>query len=326
VRRLLSFVRHSPYKRGVSEEGPIPFSVIEDETTDVISLQDPGRRRAAKRDRCTLTLLTGVEAGLVYWIDADETVLGRGHGCRVRIDDSALSRRHCRILKKGDAYVVEDLGSTNGTFVDGEPVGEGRRLEDGVRIQMGRDTVLKFSIQDELEMRASRRLYESAMHDPLTGVYNRRYLDGHLDAEFAFASRHGTSLSLLLIDADHFKRVNDSFGHAAGDTALRALAGHLKSSVRAEDMIARFGGEEFAVLAREISVEGALAVAERIRRSVEATPVKLDDGRSVPLTVSIGVVTMGSRRPYASSDALLEAADEALYRAKEAGRNRSEGA
>jgi two-component system cell cycle response regulator len=326
VRALLSFARLSPYKRGVSEQGPVPFPVFEDETTDVISLADPGRRRQAKRDRCTLTLLTGVEAGLVYWIDADETVLGRGHGCRVRIEDSALSRKHCRIVKKGDAYILEDLGSTNGTFIDGEPVGEGRRLEDGVRIQMGRDTVLKFSIQDELEMRATRRLYESAMNDPLTGVYNRRYLDGHLDAEFAFASRHGTALSLLLIDADHFKRVNDSFGHAAGDTALRALAGHLKSSVRAEDMIARFGGEEFAVLAREITVEGALAVAERIRRSVEATPVKLDDGRSVPLTVSIGVVTMGSRRTFANADALLEAADEALYRAKEAGRNRSEGA
>jgi two-component system cell cycle response regulator len=323
VRAVLSFAGLSPYKRGVSDEGPVPFPVFEGETTDVISLADPGRRRL-KRDRCTLTLLTGVEAGLVYWIDADETVLGRGHGCRVRIEDSALSRKHCRIIKKSGDYVIEDLGSTNGTFVDAEPVREGRRLEDGVRIQMGRDTVLKFSIQDELEMRATRRLYESAMNDPLTGVYNRRYLDNHLDAEFAFAARHGTSLSLLLIDADHFKRVNDTFGHAGGDTALRALAGHLKSNVRAEDMIARFGGEEFAVLAREISGEGALAVAERIRRSVEATPVKLEDGGSIAITVSIGVVTMGAKRTFNNADALLEAADEALYRAKEAGRNRSE--
>jgi two-component system cell cycle response regulator len=308
----------------VSEEGRIPFPAFEDETTDVISLTDPGRRRAAKRDRCTLTLLTGVEAGLVYWIEADETVLGRGHGCRVRIEDSALSRQHCRIVKKPDGFHIEDLGSTNGTFVDGEAVREARRLDDGVRIQMGRDTVLKFSVQDELEMKATKRLYESAMHDPLTGVYNRRYLDDHLQAEFAFAARHGTSLSLLLIDADHFKRVNDTWGHAAGDTALRALAGHLQRSVRHEDMIARFGGEEFAVLAREITVEGALAVAERIRHLVEATPVRLEDGRTVSITVSVGVVTMAGQRTFASADALLEAADEALYRAKEAGRNRSE--
>jgi two-component system cell cycle response regulator len=308
----------------VSEEGRIPFPAFDDETTDVISLADPGGRRAAKRDRCTVTLLTGVEAGLVYWIEADETVLGRGHGCRVRIDDSALSRQHCRIVKKPDGFHIEDLGSTNGTFIDGEPVREPRRLDDGVRIQMGRDTVLKFSVQDELEMRATRRLYESAMHDPLTGVYNRRYLDDHLQAEFAFAARHGTSLSLLLIDADHFKRVNDTWGHAAGDTALRALAGHLQRSVRHEDMIARFGGEEFAVLAREITVEGALAVANRIRHLVEATPVRLEDGQTVSITVSVGVVTMAGQRTYASADALLEAADEALYRAKEAGRNRSE--
>jgi diguanylate cyclase (GGDEF)-like protein len=310
----------------VSEDQRIPNFVFEDETTDVISLTDPGRRRPGKRDRCTVTLLTGVEAGLVHWIDSEETVLGRGHGCRVRIEDSALSRRHCRILKRADGYAIEDMGSTNGTFVDGEPVREPHLLEDGVRIQMGRDTVLKFSIQDELEMRATRRLYESAMHDPLTGVYNRRYLDDHLQAEFAFAARHGTSLSLLLIDADHFKRVNDTWGHAAGDTALRALAEHLRRSVRHEDMIARFGGEEFAVLAREITVEGARAVAERIRHLVELNPVRLEDGQNIPITVSVGVVTMSGQRHFGTADALLEAADEALYRAKEAGRNRSESA
>jgi diguanylate cyclase (GGDEF)-like protein len=309
----------------VSEKDPVPATVFEDETTDVISLSDTGRRRVSeKRDRYTLTLLTGVEAGMVHWIESDETVLGRGYGCGVRIEDSALSRRHCRIMRRDEGYVIEDMGSTNGTFVDGEPVRPLRPLHDGVRIQMGRDTVLKFSIQDELEMRATRRLYESAMHDPLTGVYNRRYLDDHLLSEFAFAARHGTSLSLLLIDADHFKRVNDNWGHAAGDTALRALAGHLQRSVRTEDMIARFGGEEFAVLAREITADGALAVAERIRQSVEKTPVVLDDGKKVPLTVSIGVATAGLTRHFETADALLEAADEALYRAKETGRNRCE--
>jgi diguanylate cyclase (GGDEF)-like protein len=300
--------------------------VVEDETTDVIQVADLGRRRPEERDRYTLTLLTGVEAGMVHAIEAEETVLGRGHGCRVRIDDSGLSRRHCRILQSPEGYLIEDLGSTNGTFLDGEPVRGRRKLEDGIRIQMGRDTVLKFAIQDELEMRATRRLYESAMHDPLTGVYNRRYLDDHLAAEFAFAARHGTALALLLIDADHFKRVNDTWGHAAGDAALRALAGHLQRSVRSEDMIARFGGEEFAVLARETSATGAMAVAERIRKSVEKTPVTLEAGQAVSLTVSIGVVHMGGTRAYSSAHALLEAADEALYRAKEAGRNRCETA
>jgi two-component system, cell cycle response regulator len=307
------------------EDDGVP-SVVEEETTDVIQVPDLLRSGPNARDRYTLTLLTGVEAGMVHAIEADETVLGRGHGCRVRIDDSGLSRKHCQILRGPDGYLIEDLGSTNGTFVEGEPVRGKRKLEDGVRIQMGRDTVLKFAIQDELEMRATRRLYESAMHDPLTGVYNRRYLDDHLTAEFAFAARHGTALSLLLIDADHFKRVNDTWGHAAGDTALRALAGHLQRSVRGEDMISRFGGEEFAVLARETSATGAMAVAERIRKSVERTPVQLEAGKTVSLTVSIGVVHMGGPRAYQSAQALLEAADEALYRAKEGGRNRCETA
>jgi two-component system cell cycle response regulator len=310
----------------VSEDDGIPRVVVEDEATDVINVADKGRRRPDKRDQYTLTLLTGVEAGMVHGIDGDETVLGRGHGCHVRVDDSGLSRRHCRIVKTAEGYQIEDLDSTNGTSVDGDPVKGRHKLHDGARILMGRDTVLKFAVQDELEMRATRRLYESAMHDPLTGVYNRRYLDDHLAAEFAFAARHGTELALLLIDADHFKKVNDTWGHAAGDTALRALAGHLQRSVRGEDMIARFGGEEFAVLARETSANGAMAVAERIRKSVERTPVLLDTGHTVSLTVSIGVVHMGGGRAYLTAHALLEGADEALYRAKEAGRNRCEPA
>ena len=173
--------------------------------------------------------------------------------------------------------------------------------------------------------RARQQLMVLATQDDLTGVHNRRHFMAVVQREWDRARRYSTQAAMLLIDADHFKRVNDTFGHTAGDTALRALAGHLKNSVRAEDMIARFGGEEFAVLAREISPEGALVVAERIRRSVELTPVTLGDGRSVPLTVSIGVVTMGTKRSFANADALLEAADEALYRAKEAGRNRCEG-
>src|SRR4051812_36794163 len=141
----------------VDDEERIPEPVFGDETTDVISLSDLGRRRSGKRDRCTLTLLTGVEAGLVHWLDEDEdeTVLGRGHGCRLRIEDSGLSRRHCRVVKRDDGYFVEDLESRNGTFVDGEAVRAARKLEDGVHIQMGRDTVLKFAVQNELEMRAT---------------------------------------------------------------------------------------------------------------------------------------------------------------------------
>jgi diguanylate cyclase (GGDEF)-like protein len=302
----------------VTEEQRVPFPVFEDETTDVISLSDAGRRKSGKRDRCTVTLLTGVEAGLVYSIDAEETVLGRGHGCRVRIEDSALSRRHCRLLRRDDGFVIEDMGSTNGTFVDGEPVREPRRLEDGVRIQMGRDTVLKFSVQDELEMRATQRLYESAMHDPLTGVYNRRYLDEHLKSEFAFAARHGSSLSLLLIDADHFKRVNDEHGHLCGDELLRSIAKTVSGSLRQADVLARFGGEELIVFLPHTDPLGALDVAERIRERVQALSVTWRSA-FVSTTVSVGVAPMRAELP--SLDWMIHEADTALYAAKSDGRN-----
>lgn len=299
---------------------PVPIPA---ERTDVLPVFDPARPARTERDRYALTLLTGVEAGLVHELDAAETVLGRGPDCQLRIDDSALSRRHCRVFRGEDGHYVEDLGSTNGTRVDGQALSAPRRLDDGARIQMGRDTVLKFSKVDALEAEASRRLYESAMNDPLTGVHNRRYLDEHLRSEFAFAARHGSALSLLIVDADHFKRVNDTWGHPAGDAVLRALAVQLQRSVRAEDLVARFGGEEFAVLTRGITGEGAVVLAERIRRSVEGAPV-LFEGQRISLTVSVGVVTMERNRGFASPEALLEAADGALYRAKQGGRNRAE--
>src|SRR5262249_4831253 len=155
----------------------------------------------------------------------------------------------------------------NGAGLDGLPVTEPRLLADGALIQLGGLTI-KFSVKDDLELQAEQALYESAVRDPLTGLHNRRHLDERLRAELAFASRHETPLSVLIIDVDYFKKMNAPMGHGAGDAALKALAERLHRSVRAEDVVARYGGEEFAVIARGIKASGALMFAERIRETV----------------------------------------------------------
>ena len=169
---------------------------------------------------------------------------------------------------------------------------------------------------------AARQLYESSMRDPLTDLYNRRFFDQRLREEFAFATRHQAPLSVILLDLDHFKQVNDTWGHPAGDEVLRQVAGLIKRCVRKEDVASRFGGEEFAVVVRTESHEGARAVAERMRKRIEDTSIH-HEGELILVTTSAGVATAAPPHMYESPSALLAAADQALYRAKAGGRNRS---
>jgi diguanylate cyclase (GGDEF)-like protein len=159
------------------------------------------------------------------------------------------------------------------------------------------------------------------VQDPLTGLHNRRHLDARLKAEFAFATRHQTPLSVLLIDIDHFKKINDTYGHAGGDAALRVLAEWMQKTVRAEDIVARYGGEEFAVVARGIEAPGAMLLADRVRMTAERLQVP-HEGQIIAFTISVGVATMTRERVLPGVPALLKAADDALYRAKAEGRNR----
>lgn len=170
------------------------------------------------------------------------------------------------------------------------------------------------------------RLLRSGFTDILTGWHNRRYLTVRLGEELARARRDGAGLVCLMIDIDHFKRVNDNWGHAAGDTVLREIARRLESQVRASDVAARYGGEEFVVLLPGTDVASALLLAERIRTAVSATPVNLPNGETVTITVSIGISDV-LPAPEADDlknvgDSLIARADVALYAAKSAGRDR----
>lgn len=176
---------------------------------------------------------------------------------------------------------------------------------------------------------ANKRLKEMAIRDELTGLHNRRHFMEHARAEFQRHRRYGSSLSLLMIDADHFKNINDTFGHSVGDLVLAALAETGRTQLREVDIFARIGGEEFAILLPETSLDDAAVVAERIRASVESSRLRVDQHRledasenDLQFTVSIGVACTDSQMQ--DVDTLLKLADRALYAAKNAGRNRIE--
>jgi diguanylate cyclase (GGDEF)-like protein len=273
-------------------------------------------------DRGTLTMVSGDEAGSVYRLGAS-TVIGRALDCEVRLSDVGVSRRHAVIEQQGETdYVVQDLGSRNGTTVRGRPVTK-CRLVDGDRVGVG-PVFFRFALADEMEELALRRRYESSIIDGLTGALNRRHFDDRLIGELAFAKRHKAEVSLLILDVDHFKDVNDRFGHLAGDSILKTLATVVRDALRVEDVFARYGGEEFAIIARGIDRAGALAFAERLRNLVAKAPFA-HEGTPITVTVSVGVATLTDCRD-ASVDQLIALADSRLYLAKASGRNCSRGA
>jgi two-component system cell cycle response regulator len=306
----------------VSDDGAIPDAVPEDETIAVSGRKSQEIVPPVLQQRTVIKVLTGLEAGRVHVVTQDVIVVGRGAGCDLRIDDSSLSRQHCRIRLTNGTFFAEDLESRNGTMVDGVRIKAPIALHDGALLQLAASTIIMFSHQEDLEVQAEQRLYASAVQDPLTGLHNRRHFDARLKAEFAFASRHQTPLSVLLIDIDHFKKVNDTYGHPGGDAALRVLGDRLQRTVRTEDIVARYGGEEFGVIARGIESAGAMLLAERVRSTVEKISIAHDD-KTITFTISVGVVTQSRERVFDTPAAVLKAADDALYQAKAAGRNRS---
>jgi diguanylate cyclase (GGDEF)-like protein len=284
----------------------------------------------APRRPC-LVMIAGPLLGEIFVVptEAEEAgglLIGRDPEAQLRLaEDESVSRRHARVVRtpEGGARIL-DLESQNGTWVDGERVTDAV-LREGQKVRVGQTVVLKFAMYDAIEERYQRELLEAALRDGLTRAFNRRYFAQRLAAELRFAERHRSTVALLLIDADHFKAVNDEHGHQRGDEVLRGLAELVGEALRAEDVLARWGGEELAVLVRGIPVAGAMQLAERLRQRVE----EKDFGLGKPLTVSVGVAAWpppdaAPEAPLArpEADKLVAEADAALYRAKQAGRNR----
>lgn len=271
--------------------------------------------RPVAKEAC-LVVIYGQELGRKYNLDSPSIILGRSSKCDVQIDQESVSRNHCKLMNTGKTVMVRDLGSTNGTYVNDIPVDE-HVLRDGDLIKIGR-TIFKFLTGGNIENAYHEEIYRLTTVDGLTQIYNKRYFMEVLDREIGRAHRYGRELSLIMFDIDHFKKINDTFGHLAGDHVLKHLASVIKSRIRRDDIMARYGGEEFAIVLPEIDNYNARHLAEKIRRLVERTVFKFEDTQ-IPVTISIGVAT--SHADVGSPEELLKVADEKLYDAKRGGRN-----
>jgi two-component system, cell cycle response regulator len=278
-------------------------------------------RTAGQRETPCLIVITGNELGKLFQIARDEMFIGRHRDCDVCVSDDAVSRRHARIVRMGDRVLVEDLDSTNGTFVNGVRIKK-ETLQDGDKILVGTTAILKFSYQDALEIQFQEHLFSSAVKDWLTQCYNKRYLEERLAAEYPYALRHNMSLALILFDLDYFKAVNDTHGHLVGDYVLRGVCDRVRGLLRREEFLARYGGEEFVILARETGADGARVLAERCREGIASGRFE-HGGQVVPMTASFGVAEFADGKPP-TPEGLIQAADEAMYLAKKHGRNRVE--
>ncbi|RJP21243.1 MAG: GGDEF domain-containing protein [Candidatus Abyssobacteria bacterium SURF_5] len=277
--------------------------------------QPPGERRPS------LIVLVGRDFGRQYFLTRNEAVIGRDDDCAIQLSDARISRRHSKIV--GDPgrtaapyFRLMDLGSTNGTFLNDRKIKEAV-LTDGDRIRVG-STILKYAIRDLVEIEYEEKIFRMATTDALTRLYSREYFLQQYTELFHRSERYQRPFSMMLVDIDDFKKVNDSFGHPEGDRVLEGIARAILDVVRREDLVARYGGEEFAILLPETGPLGARNPAERLRRKIEGLRFCAGE-KEYSVTVSIGIA--GYPEHALSMEKVLSCADSALYEAKRTGKN-----
>jgi diguanylate cyclase (GGDEF)-like protein len=287
------------------------------ETTQRTLYSDGPLRRPARRSACVV-VIHGEGLGRRLDIGGLPVRIGRTPEADLQIAHKSVSRQHCEIRLDGDRYMLRDLGATNPTRLNESRLDHELALADGDQITVG-ESILKFISHDSVEASYHEEIYQLAIHDALTDLYNRRHFCEMADKEIGRALRHLRPLALCIIDVDLFKPINDRYGHIQGDDVLRGIAGIVRGHARGEDIAARIGGEEFALLLPECNLSTAQECAERLRLAVANTVFELA-GERMQITISIGVTVLAPG--CESRSALMAAADAALYRAKHAGRNR----
>ena len=267
-----------------------------------------------------LIQISGRETGQMYHLTTGNLKLGRDPACQIILDDPHISRVHAEIVANGKDIVVKDAGSTNGVFVNGKKITE-HKLNDGDKLLIGTRLYFKFCYQDSVEQNYQQNLFRAANIDSLTQLYNKKYFVDVVNKEFSFSRRTKEPLSLLMLDVDHFKKINDTYGHVAGDLVLKSIGSYLIQHLRLENIACRYGGEEFAIILRNVGGDLAEHIAERLRKAVESEKVVYRE-TPIQITVSIGIATLENQN-FDTIEDLIQQADQHLYEAKQTGRNRT---
>lgn len=279
---------------------------------------DLENRNGGERTCCLVCIYPAERLGRVIKLGKDDLLIGRDSGCDLELPDDSVSRRHALIRRAASGYTVIDAASKNGTYLNGVRV-DARQLEPGDRLRIG-GHIFKYLSADRFEAEYFETTYRMMTTDGLTEVYNKRYLFEVAERELRRTKRTGRPLSVLMIDIDAFKSVNDAFGHLTGDEVLVELTRRLRSTLRGDEVLARYGGEEFCLLLPETDMSEALEGGERIRAAVAEQSFPTEHGE-VAVTISIGAACDQGASDISAID-LVEQADKQLYAAKRAGRNR----
>jgi two-component system cell cycle response regulator len=275
-------------------------------------------RGLTERQSCLVRIYPADGIGQMFELADQCLVIGREPTCEIELIDDSVSRRHASIDCISGGYFLEDLQSRNGTYVNDERIVR-QRLQPGDRLRFG-NQILKFLSTDRIETEYHETVYKIMTTDGLTQVHNKRYLLEILEREVERTRRTGRPLSVLMIDIDRFKVINDTFGHLAGDEVLGELCRRIKGYLRSDEVFARYGGEEFSLVMADTCLNEAIGAAERLRIAIAEKPFHTEQAE-IPATVSIGVAETRGHTPL-DADELLKKADKNLYAAKQAGRNR----
>jgi diguanylate cyclase (GGDEF)-like protein len=290
------------------------------EKTMIITEKDEPAERVTSMEPY-LIQISGRETGQMHNLTGRTVKIGRDPAAEIPVDDPHVSRNHAEIVYESpDRIVIRDLGSTNGVFVNGTRISE-QALVDGDKVLIGIRVYFKFAFQDGFDQRYQQNLFRAANIDALTQLYNKKYFMDALSKEFSFSRRNKTPMSLLMIDIDYFKKINDTFGHMAGDLVLKHVGQYLLKNLRHENIACRYGGEEFAVVLRNTPGDQAALIGERIRAALETETIDFR-GNELRVTISVGAATsLGD--DYETIEDFIQAADRNLYEAKAGGRNRT---
>jgi len=271
----------------------------------------------AAKQQALLIVLSEPRLGSRVLLTESPVEIGRGATGGLMLDADSVSRRHARVEWTGANHRIVDTGSTNGTFVNGSRI-QGHELRDGDRVQIGK-VLLKYIATGNIEASYHEEFQRLMRFDPLTNTCNKRTFEESLRTAVSASRTQQKPLSLMVFDLDHFKKVNDTHGHVAGDSVLCELASVAREAMPKELVFGRVGGEEFAALYEGAERAAMVGVAEAVRQATAAHPFSFE-GKRLSLTVSVGVAERAGGSDE-TPEALYERADTKLYEAKNSGRN-----